>query len=147
MSMESWQQDIYDLHKALEHPAPGAVDVTQVRHALRASLIAEEASELIAALGCKAGPDGTMVFSGHADWPEVIDGAVDLIVVTLGLMVEMGVDIDPFWTEVHRTNMAKKDGPIREDGKRLKPSGWEPPRIKAMWEALLIKATRQDKSK
>jgi predicted HAD superfamily Cof-like phosphohydrolase len=44
----------------------------------------------------------------------------------------LGCDLDPFFREVHRTNMAKVGGPIRADGKRLKPEGWQPPRIREM---------------
>lgn len=48
----------------------------------------------------------------------------------------LGVDLQPFFREVHRTNMHKLKGPKREDGKQLKPEGWKPPRIKAMYERL-----------
>lgn len=44
----------------------------------------------------------------------------------------LGVDLRPFFREVHRTNMNKLKGPKREDGKQLKPDGWKPPRIEAM---------------
>jgi predicted HAD superfamily Cof-like phosphohydrolase len=40
------------------------------------------------------------------------------------------VDLKPFFYEVHRTNMAKLNGPKRGDGKQMKPEGWAPPRIK-----------------
>ena len=36
---------------------------------------------------------------------------------------------DPVADEIQRTNMAKVGGPVREDGKRLKPPGWQPPDI------------------
>lgn len=45
----------------------------------------------------------------------------------------VGVDLKPFFMEVHRTNMNKLQGPKREDGKQLKPEGWKPPRIRAMY--------------
>lgn len=41
----------------------------------------------------------------------------------------LGLDLFPFYEEVHKTNMAKLGGPKREDGKQLKPPGWQPPRI------------------
>jgi len=51
--------------------------------------------------------------------------------VTYGAASALGVDIEPFFAEVHRSNMAKlgDDGkPIRrEDGKVLKPLTWTPP--------------------
>lgn len=49
---------------------------------------------------------------------------------------DCGVDLLPFFMEVQRANMAKKDGPIREDGKRLKPPGWQPPQIATMIESI-----------
>jgi predicted HAD superfamily Cof-like phosphohydrolase len=45
----------------------------------------------------------------------------------------IGMDLRPFFEEVHRTNMLKTTGPVREDGKRLKPEGWKPPRIETMY--------------
>ena len=45
----------------------------------------------------------------------------------------LGMDLQPFFEEVHRTNMLKTTGPVREDGKVLKPEGWKPPRIEAMY--------------
>lgn len=44
----------------------------------------------------------------------------------------LGIDLRPFFREVHRTNMLKLSGPVREDGKKLKPPDWMPPRIEAM---------------
>jgi len=44
----------------------------------------------------------------------------------------LGIDLRPFFREVHRTNMNKLSGPVREDGKKLKPPDWKPPRIVEM---------------
>lgn len=66
-------------------------------------------------------------------WSEVIDAICDIIVVVHNASNIMGIDIEPYFAEVHRTNMAKVGGPIRaSDGKRLKPEGWEPPDILGM---------------
>lgn len=70
-------------------------------------------------------------------WAEAIDAICDVIVVLHNTSNAMGVDIEPFFDEVHRANMTKADGPLREDGKRLKPPGFVPPRIEAMLRALL----------
>lgn len=48
----------------------------------------------------------------------------------------LGIDLRPFFDEVHRTNMLKAGGPVREDGKKLKPPGWKPPRIADMYAQL-----------
>lgn len=97
----------------------GIVDATTPairRPELRAELIREEAAETVAAIL-------------HGDLIESIDGMCDLLAVVYGTAAEFGIDLAPFWDEVHRTNMAKAGGPVRADGKRLKPSGWTPPDI------------------
>jgi predicted HAD superfamily Cof-like phosphohydrolase len=43
---------------------------------------------------------------------EVADAAIDIIYVTLGLLVEMGIDADTLFREVQRSNMSK----FAEDG-------------------------------
>jgi len=86
------------------------------RASLRAELIREEASETVAAIE-------------RGDLVEAIDGMCDVLYVVFGTAIEFGVDLAPFFAEVHRTNMLKIGGATREDGKILKPDGWEPPRI------------------
>lgn len=46
----------------------------------------------------------------------------------------LGVDLRPYFREVHRTNMLKMLGPMREDGKKLKPEGWKPPRLSTLYD-------------
>jgi len=51
--------------------------------------------------------------------------------------LEMGIDLDQVFVEVHRANMDKRDPKtgkfiIREDGKVLKPEGWKERDIKAV---------------
>lgn len=51
----------------------------------------------------------------------------------------LGIDLAPFFLEVHRTNMNKLNGPKREsDGKQLKPEGWLPPRISSMYNRVMV---------
>lgn len=88
---------------------------------LRIDLIREECNELLAAIQ-------------EGDLTEIADGAADLMVVTLGACATFGIDFRPIWEEVMRTNMAKKGGEVRSDGKRLKPPGWTPPRVKELLE-------------
>jgi len=64
-----------------------------------------------------------------------VDALVDILVVTIGALHSIGVDVEGAWNEVHRSNMAKVDpttGAVsrREDGKILKPEGWQPPNLK-----------------
>jgi len=108
------QSDVRAFHEALDIPVGESPALR--RPELRAELIREEAAETVAAI--QAG-----------DFVAAIDGLCDLLCVVYGAAVEWGIDLGPFWDEVHRTNMAKQGGPMREDGKRLKPEGWTPPDI------------------
>jgi predicted HAD superfamily Cof-like phosphohydrolase len=65
---------------------------------------------------------------------EIAKELVDLIYVAIGMALEFGIPLEKVWTEVHKSNMAKADplkgGVIyREDGKVLKPEGWQKPDI------------------
>lgn len=109
--------DVVDFHKAMGQPVGDVPKLLHVdRDDLRLDLIDEERKELTIALLA-------------SDLPEVADALIDLIYVCIGYMVELGIDPGPMWDEVHRTNMAKRDGKVRADGKILKPEGWKPPRI------------------
>jgi predicted HAD superfamily Cof-like phosphohydrolase len=57
------------------------------------------------------------------------DGLADLDYVVEGTRLECGIHGAPIAREVHRANMAKVGGPVREDGKQLKPEGWTPPDV------------------
>ena len=62
----------------------------------------------------------------------VTDGLVDTVYVLLQLARTLGVPFDAAFNEVHQSNMAKVvDGKVirREDGKILKPDGWQPPNL------------------
>jgi len=71
----------------------------------------------------------------HAgDQVEQLDALVDILVVTIGAIRAAGWDGAGAWEEVMRTNFAKIDpetGKVRkrEDGKVLKPEGWQPPQL------------------
>jgi len=64
-----------------------------------------------------------------------LDALIDILVVTIGAIYSMGADPEGAWREVMATNLAKIDrvtGKVRkrEDGKVLKPEGWQPPDLK-----------------
>lgn len=94
---------------------------------LRTSLIAEEAAETIDAI--RAG-----------DLVAAIDGLCDLLYVAYGTAVSFGVDLEPFFDEVHASNMAKLGAGRRGDGKILKSPDWEPPRIAEVLESQMKRA-------
>ena len=103
---------------AFGQDVPGTWNTVKFPAELRLKLIREEVDELTDAIEKK-------------NWIEVVDAICDLLYVTYGAASALGVDIEPFFAEVHRSNMAKlgDDGkPIRrEDGKVLKPLTWTPP--------------------
>lgn len=53
---------------------------------------------------------------------EVADALGDLIYVTLGMAVRFGIELDPIFREIQRSNMSKVGGHINEKGKYEKPS-------------------------
>ena len=86
------------------------------------NLIEEEHKELLAALAAN-------------DDVEALDALIDILVVTIGAIHSAGFDAEGAWKEVMKTNFAKIDhetGKVRkrDDGKVLKPLGWEPPDLK-----------------
>lgn len=115
------QNDVHDFHVALEVPHGKGLRPEIRRPELRAELIREEAKETVEAI-----EDGDVALA--------IDGMIDTIYVCLGTFVEWGLDVQPFWDEIQKTNLAKAGGKTREDGKKLKPEGWEPPRIKELFD-------------
>ena len=66
------------------------------------------------------------------DIVKVADALGDLCYVAIGMAVTCGIDLPSVLDEIHASNMAKEGGPTREDGKILKPDGWEPPNIGKM---------------
>lgn len=71
-------------------------------------------------------------------WAEAIDAMCDIEVVVHNTSNAMGIDLEPFFDVVHKSNMEKAGGPLREDGKRLKPPGWKPPPIEEMLRNLVL---------
>ena len=68
------------------------------------------------------------------DRVEQLDALIDILVVTIGAIHSAGFDAEGAWKEVMSTNFAKIDretGKVRkrEDGKVLKPLGWNAPEI------------------
>lgn len=118
-----YQADVRAFHKALvpDQVADRPTMPTERIRELRLALIEEEFGELWAALY-------------RGDLVAVADALADLLYVTYGTAVACGIDIAPIWREVHRSNMAKRGGPISPTGKLLKPEGWTPPDVRGELE-------------
>ena len=68
----------------------------------------------------------------------------DLLYVVYGTAVSFGIDMEPVFREVHRSNMSKVGGYKREDGKWVKPATYSPAAITPI---LAEQATAQDQRK
>jgi predicted HAD superfamily Cof-like phosphohydrolase len=88
-------------------------------HRLRTLLIDEELAEFR-----NAGEAQDMV--------GVADALADLLYAVYGAAVEYGIDLEPVFKEIHRSNMSKGEPSCgsRPDGKVLKGPGYQPPRIR-----------------
>jgi predicted HAD superfamily Cof-like phosphohydrolase len=102
------------LFDIVEHGAPTAID--ERTKALRVQLIQEEFDELKEAMA-------------QGDLPAVAKEIADLLYVVYGTAVSYGIEMDPVFREVHRSNMSKVGGYKREDGKWVKPVTYSPAKI------------------
>jgi predicted HAD superfamily Cof-like phosphohydrolase len=98
----------FDIHVS---PRPSIPD--EPTRILRKRLIQEEFEELQEALQEK-------------DLPSIAKELADLLYVVYGTAVSLGIDMEPVFKEVHRSNMSKVGGYKREDGKWVKPPTYSP---------------------
>lgn len=91
------------------------------RH-LRVRLIQEEFEELQHAMAAQ-------------DLPGVAKELADLLYVVYGTAVSYGVDMDPVFREVHRSNLSKVGGHKRADGKWVKPPTYSPAQVEPLLDA------------
>ena len=114
--MNAEQTMVRDFH--VKYGAPVQATPAQIEpkdRLRRARLIVSEASEFLES-------------ADKNDFIEMVDALADLLVVVYGAAVEMGVDLEPVFAEVHRSNMSKNGGKDA-GGKILKGPDWSPPDI------------------
>lgn len=97
------------------------IDLTEETKELRVRLIQEEFDELKEAMA-----------SGNL--AAVAKELADLLYVTYGTAVSYGIDMDPVFREVHRSNLSKIGGYKRADGKWVKPPTYSPADIESIVE-------------
>src|SRR5690242_153536 len=102
------------LFEIVVNDSPTVVD--SHTRALRVRLIQEEFDELREAMA-------------NEDLTSIAKEMADLLYVVYGTAVSYGIDMDPVFREVHRSNMSKVGGSKREDGKWVKPATYSPARI------------------
>jgi predicted HAD superfamily Cof-like phosphohydrolase len=127
--MNEAQRMVRDFHERFGFPRndspvwPGE-DV----HRLRVNLIDEELAELR-----NAGETHDLV--------EIADALGDLLYVVYGTAVTYGIDLEPVFSEIHRSNMSKgeSDAAARCDGKVLKGPNYSPPRVAEVLEHQILR--------
>jgi len=121
-------------HQRVE-PVPTIPDVGTVR--LRVMLVIEEALEFLEACFGQV-PEKLLIEEMirntinaremRVNLEEVADALGDLDYVSEGSRLAFGIEGGSVADEIHRTNMLKVGGEVRE-GKTLKPRQWEKPKI------------------
>ena len=72
---------------------------------------------------------------GSGDLPAASRGLASMPPLVEEVAATCGLRVGPFFDAVQIANMAKVGGPVRDDGKRLKPDGWQPADLQAVLEA------------
>ena len=97
------------------------MDVNEETKHLRVRLIQEEFDELKEAMAT-------------GNLAAVAKEMADLLYVTYGTAVSYGIDMEPVFQEVHRSNLSKVGGYKRADGKWVKPPTYSPADIESIME-------------
>ena len=112
--MNDAQKMVQEFHEQFDiHVAPTPSVPDEATQTLRNRLIQEEFEEFQEAMQ-------------HKDLPAMAKELADLLYVVYGTAVSLGIDMEPVFKEVHRSNMSKVDGYKREDGKWVKPPTYSP---------------------
>lgn len=114
-----------------EHPVMPHAEICK----LRLTLIAEELEELAESFGFRMSVNLTETAINPTNLVEAYDAILDLMVVVIGTGVALGLDLEPGWAEVHRSNMSKFiDGFRRDDGKWIKGPSYSPANLAPLIE-------------
>lgn len=94
-------------------------DVSEDTRRLRIRLIQEEFDELKESMA-----EGNLA--------ALAKEMADLLYVVYGTAVSYGIDMEPVFREVHRSNLSKVGGYKRDDGKWVKPPTYSPASIEPL---------------
>ena len=122
--MENEQKSVREFHKKFGLVVNDSPTVPSTHDRIRvAKLIFEEFLEYCEAAGLVTNLtwQASFVVVSECDLVEVADALSDLAYVVKGGNVTFGIDAEPVFNEVHRSNMTKEGGAIRPDGKFIKP--------------------------
>lgn len=113
------EEKVREFHTTMGFPAPDKPTYPDNKlWKFRRRLIMEEFKELDDAYS-------------EGDFVEMADALADMLYVVYGAAAAFGIQMQPIFDEVHRTNMEKRKGPKDPEGKQMKPPGWLPPNILA----------------
>ena len=108
--MNPEQTMVQEFHKAFDITIKTTPQLPTVKDGdLRVALIQEELRELELAIHT-------------GDLVEIADGLGDLLYVVYGAAVTCGIDLQPVFAEIHRSNMSKVGGHKAANGKWIKPA-------------------------
>lgn len=120
--MNNHQKNVLDFHERYGCLAKYTPDLPDPQTLLlRMSLIAEELAECMTA-------------ARNQDMVGVCDALCDILYVTYGTAVTMGVDLEPLFAEVQRSNMSKDGGGQDGGGKIMKGPNFTPPDLRSKLE-------------
>ena len=102
---------------------------------LRIALVEEELRELRTALE-------------SGDLVKVADALADINYVVYGTAISYGIDLEPVFAEVHRSNMSKGDPEVvrAANGKILKGKNWKPPQLKPILDSMSLSREKQEQN-
>lgn len=123
---ETNEEKVRLFHEVMDQPAPlkPVYVIDSALAELRYTLIQEELHELSE--------------TEEHDIANIARELCDLLYVVYGTGVAFGIWLEPIFNIIHEANMQKTTGPVRDDGKRMKPEGWKFP-----WEAVQKEIERQ----
>lgn len=118
--MNSHQKMVLDFHKKYGGEYSDLPKMLSEKAKLRRiRLIIEEASEFIDA-------------ANKSDMVGMCDALTDLLYVTYGSFCELGVDAEPIFAEIQRSNMTKDGGGKDGGGKIMKGPNYSPPSLSSV---------------
>ena len=118
--MNDEQKMVQEFHEQFDiHVATTPLVPDEATQTLRNRLIQEEFEEFQEAMQSK-------------DLSAMAKELADLLYVVYGTAVSLGIDMEPVFKEVHRSNMSKVGGYKREDGKWVKPPTYSPASLESI---------------
>jgi predicted HAD superfamily Cof-like phosphohydrolase len=132
--MREEQSMVDEFHRKFNihtEPSPSIPDETT--RGLRIRLIQEEFDELKEALA-------------KEDLVGIAKELADVLYVVYGTAVSYGIDMEPVFREVHRSNLSKVGGHKRDDGKWVKPSTYSPAQLAPILSSQVPRVDRASKA-